>query len=144
MFGNAAHHVPTFVDTVFGGYLVSTITCKECHNVREWKIHSQSRLSPPVVSFHYLPPPPPPPLSLTSPLSLSPSSRYFLSPPPSLSSSVLHFKRVIWISPSRFLEIRYHQQTGHCPTNVPITYLFLIECYFFFTGRWESSAQRSK
>lgn len=143
MFGNAAHQVPTFVDTVFGGSLVSTITCKECHNVREWKIHSQSRLSPPVVSFHH---------SLTSPLFLSfltplpifslfPLFPSILSPSLSLSSSVLHFKRVIWISPSRFLEIRYHQQTGHCPT---ITYLFLIECYFFFTGRWESSAQRSK
>ena len=35
VFGNRVYHEPTYVDAVFGGSLVSTVTCNECHNVCE-------------------------------------------------------------------------------------------------------------
>ena len=40
VFGNAALSEPTYIDEVFGGLLVSTITCTECQHVRDTHTHT--------------------------------------------------------------------------------------------------------
>ena len=45
-YGNQAQITPTFIDEVFGGTLISTVTCLQCHNV--------SSFSPSSLNFHKL------------------------------------------------------------------------------------------